>query len=76
MRWPLWQRGGRREAEWCPPDRIPDHDRVFPRHDRSGSWQWSSLLGGWLEEPTQPLPLSELPPETKAGRWRARGGGR
>jgi hypothetical protein len=75
MRWPLWQRSGRREPECRQPARMPDHDRaVLHHHHRPENWQWSSLLGGWLEEPTQPLPLSDLPPETDAGRWRAQGG--
>lgn len=38
--------------------------------------QWSPLLGEWFNEPKQLLPLAEVPPETQAGRWRARGGRR
>jgi hypothetical protein len=49
---------------------------VLPQDQRTGDWHWSSLLGGWLDEPTQPLPLSDLPPETEAGRWRTGGGRR
>jgi hypothetical protein len=70
MHW-RWHKHGH-QPRWCPPDPIPDYDRVFP-HRRAGDGQWSSLLGEWLDEPTQPLPLSDVPPETAAGRWRAGG---
>lgn len=71
MCWLPRQRG-KREPEWRPPARIPDHDRVFAHRQPGDEW-WSPLIGGWLEESTQPLPLTDVPPEAEAGRWRARG---
>jgi hypothetical protein len=32
------------------------------------------LLGDWIDEPTQPLPLIDRPLMTPAAEWRSRGG--
>jgi len=43
---------------------------------RPGQPYWSSLLGGWIDETTQPLPLVDRPLMTPAAEWRSRGGAR
>jgi hypothetical protein len=49
-----------------PPDSADRPDRAAPRPAKSGRvrqpgpW-WSSLLGEWIDEPTQPLPLVDRP---------------
>jgi hypothetical protein len=56
-----------------PPDgtgaRSPDCDRIL----RPEPW-WSSLLGEWVDEPTQPLPLVDHPASAPAAEVRGRGG--
>lgn len=53
------QRG---KPDWDGPldRRQKDHWQVVLRHSRPGPW-WSSLLGEWVDEPTQPLPLVDRP---------------
>lgn len=50
-----------------------DHRQVVQLHHRPGPW-WSSLLGDWVDEPTQPLPLVDRPSAVPAARPRRRGG--
>jgi hypothetical protein len=45
------------------------------RASRPEPW-WSSLLGEWLDEPTQPLPLVDRPESAPAGEAAAGRGGR
>jgi hypothetical protein len=37
---------------------------------------WSSLLGEWVDEPTQPLPLVDRPESARAGGTASGRGGR
>lgn len=48
---------------------VSDCDRV----PRPGGPQWSTLLGEWIDEPTQPLPIVDRPLMTRAAEWRSRG---
>jgi hypothetical protein len=55
MQWP-WNRIDE-QPEPNHTDPIPDGDQVL----RPGQPHWSTLLGEWIDEPTQQLPIVERP---------------
>ena len=67
MRWP-WSGDAGQPKESNHTDPIPDGDRVL----RPGQPHWSTLLGEWIDEPTQPLPVVDRPLTTRAAEWRSR----
>jgi len=55
MQWPWGRIADQPELNHT--DSLPDGDQVL----RPGQAHWSTLLGEWIDEPTQPLPVVDRP---------------